>query len=135
MGKSHTYHVVDNQCSKKSLSCGIPTMLRKLPVLCSFLHSFCWVDHSDHEQPWLCNFKGHQRIVLLLFFSTKPHAFWLIPLVEKLQFGTECVLNALNVQYTRICTWVICPDFFSRDCLSFQIRLRVQIYQCTCGRF
>lgn len=61
-------------------------------------------------------------MVLLLFFSTKPHSFWLIPLVEKFQFGPECVLNALNVQYARICTWVICPDFFSRDCLSFQIK-------------
>lgn len=121
---------------KKSLSCGIPSMLRRLPEFYahSFIH-FVGFDHSDHEQPWLCNSKGHQRIMLLLFFSTKPHSFWLISLVENLQFGAECVLNALNVQYVRICTWVIHPDFFSRDCLSFQIRLRVQSYQCTCGRF
>ena len=46
----------------------------------------------------------------------------LIPLMENLHFGDEYVLNTLDVQYSRIWTWVICPDVCSKDCLSFQIK-------------
>lgn len=46
----------------------------------------------------------------------------LIPLMGNLHFGAEYVLNTSDVQYSRIWTWVICPDVCSKDCLSFQIK-------------
>ena len=46
----------------------------------------------------------------------------LIKLMENLHFGAEYVLNTLDVQYSRIWTWVICPDICSKVCLSFQIK-------------
>lgn len=41
--------------------------------------------------------------MFLLFFTYQTSLIWLIPLMEKLQFGAECVLNALDIQFSRIC--------------------------------
>lgn len=51
---------------------------------------------TDDEQPWLCYSKGFPQIMFLLFSPHRTSLIWLIPLMEKLQFGAECVLWIFN---------------------------------------
>lgn len=73
-------------------------MPRRLPEFCapSFINCVEF-DHTDHKQPWCCNFKDPQRVMLLLTFLQQTTLIWLILLMEKLHFGAGYVLNTLNV--------------------------------------
>lgn len=97
-------------------------MLRGLPEshAHSFIH-FVRFDHSGHEQPGYVIPRDTDNHAL--FFPHQTLLIRLISLMKKLQFGAEYILNALDGQCSRISTSVICPDFFSRDCLCLQIKI------------
>lgn len=69
------YHVFDMNFPKKAFVWN-HHCAQELPEFHahSFIH-FVEFDHLDHQQTWMCDAKAHQRIILLLFFSIKPHLF------------------------------------------------------------